>query len=173
MGLRNRLTVLAWAALVGTSGCSGCKGKPPPEKKVAPPPADRLGPGELPLGADKAFALPLPNGSRVMSRYGGTILVRCSYTADQLATYVRLHVTGGTVTAGAAQTRFDNVTVPAEPTRRLRIEVRTHVADGMPSEMVIHDVTPQPNDPSLSEEEKWRRAGLTPQGRPLDPKNMQ
>jgi hypothetical protein len=169
MGLRDRLIVIfAGALLLGA-----CKTKPPPEKQAPPKPPDRLAPGELPLGSDKALGLPLPVGSKVMSHFGGTVLVRCVYSADQLSTFVRLHVTGGTVTAGAAQTRFDNVSVPNDPSHKLAIEIRTHVVDGLPSEMVVRDVTPQPNDPNLSEEEKWRRAGLTPQGRPLDPKHMQ
>ena len=33
------------------------------------------------------------------------------------------------------------------------------------SEMTIRDVTPPPVEPGLSEEERWRKAGFSPQGK--------
>jgi hypothetical protein len=39
---------------------------------------------------------------------------------------------------------------------------------------VIKDVTPPPPPPpGLSDAERWRAAGLTPDGRPLDPKQFE
>ena len=38
-------------------------------------------------------------------------------------------------------------------------------------ELVVRDLTPPPVVPGLSEEERWRRTGLRPNGQPLDPNN--
>jgi hypothetical protein len=39
--------------------------------------------------------------------------------------------------------------------------------------LVIKDTTPLKVVPGLSDAERWQQAGLTPQGRPLDPKKFE
>jgi hypothetical protein len=38
--------------------------------------------------------------------------------------------------------------------------------------LLIQDVTPRPVEPNLSDEERWRQAGLKPNGAPLDVANL-
>jgi hypothetical protein len=171
MGLRTRLTAVALAC---ACAAVACKSKPPPPAQQQARPPDRLAPGELPIGADKAFALPLPRASRIMQRYGGSFTVVSQHTPEQIANFVRIHVKGGSVTAGTNATQFEDVVVPDEPKRHLSIEVRGgSFVNGAHTELVVRDITPAPSDPKLSDEEKWKKAGYTPEGRVLDPKHLE
>ena len=151
-----------------------CKSKPPPDDGPPPPPPDRLAPNEVVEGKEKAFALPLPYHAQVTARFKDGITVKSPLRSEELANFVRARVKEGNVIAGGASTTFENVIVPAEPTRRLTIEVRrTRMIDEVRSEMTIRDVTPLPVEPGLSEEERWKRAGFTKDGKPLDKSQME
>jgi hypothetical protein len=175
MGFRHRVAALL-LFLFASGASAGCKDKHVAE--VAPaeakPPADRLAPGELPLGSDRAFGLKLPRASKVVQRFGGSVFVLSENSPEELANFVRIHVKGGNVVAGTGSTRFVDVVVPEETARHLTIEVQpARLGTGMRSSMSVEDVTPQPVDPNATTEDKWRKAGLTPDGHLLDPKNMQ
>jgi hypothetical protein len=173
MGLRHRLTT-SLLAIALASSVVGCKRKtevvPPP-----PPPPDHLAPNELPIGQDKAFALPLPLSSKVVQRYGGQFIVTSSHSPEQLANFIRNHVSGGRVVSGTDATQFVAVSVKEEPARKLDITVHPAkmIVGNQRTEILVKDVTPVPTDPNLSNEEKWRRAGYRPDGRVLDPKTLQ
>jgi hypothetical protein len=176
MVARLRLITLCAAAWFTAAAGMGCKSKPPPEPPApAPPaPADHLATNEVIEGKDKAFALPLPFYSRVTGRFTTSVTVRSALKPEELANFVRARVKDGNVVAGGASTTFENVIVPAEPTRKLTIEVRrTPLTGDARSEMTIRDVTPPPLDPNLTEEERWKSVGMTPDGKLLDPKHMQ
>lgn len=181
MGVRDRLNQRRRTGLAGLvlsvallSAPTACKRK---AEQVEPPPAppDRLAPGEIPLSREKAFALSLPLGAKVTKGYGGVVHVSTSLSPEALSNFVRKHVAGGKVSSGTSTTRFEGVTVPAEPKRFLDVEVRPgRYVDNVRSEMIVRDVTPV-NDPAKfkTEEERWRAAGYTKDGKPLDPKIMQ
>lgn len=152
-----------------------CREPPPPSPHDdAAAPADHLAEGEIPEGMDKAFALPLPLASTVSMRFRETIHVRSSLGAAELANFVRARVKSQKNDLAKATT-FEDVIVPAEPARHLTIEIRSgRMHSGVRSEMIVRDVTPPPPaDPNASEAELRRRAGLTPDGKLLDPKHMQ
>lgn len=160
--------------LLALSAMPSCKKPPPPAAQGDAGPMDHLAPGEAPEGREKAFGLTLPQSSTVRTRWGGTIGVVSALSPEQLSNFVRVRVKEGKVVSGTSSTRFENVVVPAEPKRRLTIDVRpTRLVDGLRSEMTIEDVTPPPLDPKLTEDQRWKKAGLTPDGRVLDPKNLQ
>ena len=61
-----------------------------------------------------------------------------------------------------------------DPSKTLTIEVRVApIAAEYRSQMVISDVTPLPEDPGTTDADRWRKAGMTPDGKPLDPKHLQ
>jgi hypothetical protein len=63
---------------------------------------------------------------------------------------------------------FENVRIPvAGESRIFRIEL---FGRGQPTRLLIKDVTPSapPAEPTLTDEERWRRAGMKPNGDPLD-----
>jgi hypothetical protein len=55
------------------------------------------------------------------------------------------------------------------PGRKLRIEVASGNGD---TELIIRDVTPLSIEPGLTEEERWKKAGLKPSGGLLNPDNV-
>jgi hypothetical protein len=76
------------------------------------------------------------------------------------------------VEIGAARTVFPAARIKGGPEGRVfNLEV---LPDGPRTRLVIKDVTPPPPPPpGLSDAERWRAAGLTPDGRPLDPKQFE
>jgi hypothetical protein len=59
--------------------------------------------------------------------------------------------------------------VKGEPeTKLVRIEV---VREDDSSLLIVRDITPHPVAPGLSDDERWRKAGVVP-GKPFDPKAL-
>lgn len=171
MVVGHRLVVAAAIAIAATgAGCSSCKR--PPEKTELPP--DHLAPNEVVESKEKAFGLPLPRLSEVKARFESTVHVTSSLTAEELTNFVRSRSKGGKATPGATSTVLDGVTPRDDEKKRLTIEIRTFKrADGTRSEMIVRDTTPPPVEPGLSDEERYKRAGLKADGGVLDPKQLQ
>ena len=164
----------ALVAALAFAATAGCKRKPPPEPAPAPAPVDHLAPNEVVEGKEKAFALPLPRHATVTGKFDTSVTVRSPLLPEELANFVRARVKEGNVVAGGAATTFEDVVVPAEPQRRLTIEVRRPVLTGdARSEMTVRDTTPPPIEPNLTDEERWKKAGFGPDGKLLDPKHSQ
>jgi hypothetical protein len=138
---------------------------------TAPPasqkPLDRLAPGELAPGSGKVFGFDVPDGMAVRGKFHDVAYLHGNVEADALANYVRERVVVAHVEIGAARTVFPNARIKAgPPDRYFQIEV---VRGTGSTELVIRDVTPGPKAPDdLSPEERWRRAGRRPDGRPFD-----
>lgn len=168
-----RVRLRPLVVLVAVVGAAACKDKPPPPPPE-PAPVDHLAPNEAVEGTEKAFALPLPRHATVTGRFDTSVTVRSTLTPEDLANFVRARVTEGKVVAGGAATRFEGVVVPADPKRRLTIEVRrTTLTGDARSEMTVQDATPPPVEPGLTDEQRWKKAGMDPNGGLLDPKNTQ
>jgi hypothetical protein len=168
------VTALALAALVAL-GCDG-------EDRVVGPgsgapgasakkPVDRLAPGELAPGRLDAFGLVLPRDLSVDARFHDQVHASGPVTPEALANYVRTRVEVAHVEIGAARTVFPRARIKGAPAERLyRVEV---VPSGPRTRLVIRDITPPPTVQGISEEERWRRAGMTPGGELIDPKKQQ
>jgi hypothetical protein len=131
---------------------------------------DYLAPGELVEGKEKAFALILPRDLGIDHAFANEVLAHSDATPEALANYIRAHVRDGTVTVGAMGTTFERVKVPAEPTRELRIRVRT--GQGYRSALEVRDTTPPVIEDPGNERDRWKQAGLLPNGQPVDPKHL-
>lgn len=174
MGSRRRLIAVALALALGVSACSSCKRKTDEGPKTEEAPPDRLAPGEVVEGSERAFGLPLPRASRVAARFATSVHVTSTVTPEQLANFVRTRVKEGNVTQGTSSTKLENVVPRDDKNKRLTIDVRPlHAGNGNRSEMVIQDTTPPPFDPKLTDEERWKKAGLTPNGQLIDPKRLE
>ncbi len=171
MVVGHRLISAVAIGIAATCGaCSSCKR--PPEKTDLPP--DHLAPNEVVESKEKAFGLPLPRVSEVKARFATTVHVTSTLTAEELTNFVRSRSKGGKATPGATSTFLEGVTPRDDEKKRLTIEIRSfRRADGTRSEMVVRDTTPAPTEPGLTDEERYRRAGLKPDGTLLDPKNLQ
>lgn len=176
MGADHRLIRVALGVTLALSVCSSCKRKTEVFPKEELPP-DHLAPNELAEGTERAFGLPLPLRSRVGSRFETSVHVTSTVTPEQLANFVRMRVTvkDGKVTQGTSSTKLENVIPRDDQSKRLTIDVRPlhSGGNGNRSEMIVLDTTPPPFDPKLSEEERYKKAGLTPDGKLLDPKHVE
>jgi hypothetical protein len=145
----------------------------PPVATASAQPLDHLAPDELVEGKEKAFALTLPLALHVEKAFMGAVWAGGEANMDKVANYIRSHVRGGTVTRGASGTVFDGVYVPAEPQRILHILV-TRPPAGETCRIEVRDLTPAPPQPvPTTQAERYHAAGLTPDGKFLDPNHRE
>jgi hypothetical protein len=175
--LPRRAPALAAAlALCAAVGCRSNTDAPPPAPSAsaaaatAMPPVDQTLPGELAEGTDQAFGLPIPRRMRIKLRFSDEVLAVGEIAPERLANYVRSRVLAASVETGPAKTVFTRATVKSAPQRLVRIEV---IARANLAELVVRDETRPPPVPGLSVEERWRRNGLTPDGKLLDPTHLE
>ncbi|HET9932282.1 MAG TPA: hypothetical protein VFQ35_16375 [Polyangiaceae bacterium] len=160
------------AALLGASSCkhaaeSRRAEKPLPSSSAAPP-VDRLAKGELPPGREALFGLVIPRGMTVQGQFKDSALAFGDMDSEAVANYVRDRVAVSHVEVGAARTIFPAARIlEGPPSRVFRIEV---VGEGAGTRLLVEDVTPPPPPPpeNISDTERWRRAGFTRDGKPLD-----
>jgi hypothetical protein len=180
MGGDRRVKRLALAIALGLS-LAGCRCSdngdapatqgPNASPSARRPPIDRLAKGELAEGSTSAFGLTFPQKMRLERRFLDSAHATGNVAPESVANYVRQRVDATHVEIGAARTVFPRVRIKGgAPDRIYRIEV---VADGSTTQLVVRDVTPPPLEQGLSNEERWKRAGMTPDGKLLDPKKMQ
>ncbi len=161
-------------ALVACLLCASCHDKSTPNAAQGEPassaakPVDRLAPSELAAGNAEVWGFPVPRDMQVEHRYGEVTHIIGPVKPDALANYVRDHVVVSHVEIGAARTIFPNARIKGGASDRV-YELDVIPEPGI-TRLVIRDLTPPKVEPGLSDEERWRQAGLTPQGRPLDPK---
>lgn len=131
-------------------------------------PVDRLAPDELAAGNADVFGFVVPREMQVEHRYKEATHLIGPVKPDALANYVRERVVVSHVEIGAARTIFPNARIKAgAPDRVYDLEV---IPEPGISRLIIRDTTPPKIVPGLSDAERWKQAGLTPDGRPLDPK---
>ena len=172
MGARRRLVALTALLSVGISACSSCKRQEATPSELKPP--DHLAPAEVVEGKERAFGLPLPHGSSVGSQFPTSMQVRTRLTPEDLVNFVKARVKDGTVMHGTSVTQLFAVTPLAAPEKRLTIDVRPYRdGDGNRSEMLVQDFTAPPTEPGLTDEQRWKKAGLTPSGLVADPTKLQ
>jgi hypothetical protein len=168
-GPGRRGCVLLLAALASSS-CHRGQGdsEPAPSASAA---HDRLAPGELVDGPLRAFELKLPAGMVIREAFTSVVFAWGPVDPMKLANYLRGQVKGGTISVGAAATVFEQVTVPANSARLLRIRVET-AGQGRASQLEVRDITPPPPVPAADDVERWKRVGMTPDGKLLDPAHL-
>lgn len=157
-------------ALVACRGGDERRAPPEPVASAAPAPPDQLRPGELAEGNVDAFGLKLPRLLRVDATFPDATFASGDVLAEDLVGYVRERVVAGNVTKEATKTVFDGATPKAAPSRVLHVEVVTRPGK---TELIVRDTTKPPAKEGLTEEERWREHGLTPQGQPLDPTKLE
>ena len=144
----------------------------PTESGVRPPlpvasqlPVDRTLPGELAEGTEKAFGLTLPRVVVVRGRFTDLVVGSATVSPDQVANYIRQRVTAERVETGPVKTVFSRAVVPGQPDVQLSIQV---LSNGGYTELQVNNLSLAKSQPGLTEAERWRAAGLKPDGTPLD-----
>lgn len=173
MGLRAWHLAVTCAAL--SCACSSKRSAPAPNGGVAASsatPLDHLAPDELAPGNVEVYGFAVPRNMEVENRLPDRVYVRGHVSPEALANYVREQVAVSHVEIGVARTIFPMARIKNGPQNRYyTLEV---LPDGAFTRLVIKDTTPPPPPPpNLSDEERWRAAGLTPDGRPLDPQKLE
>ncbi|MEO8902258.1 MAG: hypothetical protein ABI627_12080 [Polyangiaceae bacterium] len=134
-------------------------------------PVDRLAPDELAAGSAEVWGFVVPREMQVEHRYQEVAHLVGSVKPDALANYVRERVIVSHVEIGAARTIFPDARIKGgAPDRVYELDV---IPEPGQTRLVIRDTTPMKVIPGLSDAERWKQAGLTPQGRPLDPKKFE
>ncbi|MDI3282449.1 hypothetical protein [Polyangium sp. 15x6] len=170
-----RALLCAAAALVLLAACRGTDERRAPTGAPSAAPAprpDQLAPGELAEGTVDAFGLKLPRAMTVTAQFPDAFFARGSLRAEDVATYVKERVVVERVESVPPKTIFHGATAKSAPApaRVLGIEVLTRDDH---TELVVRDVTRPPAKDGLTEEQRWRELGLTPQGQPLDPTKLE
>ncbi|MBK9266312.1 MAG: hypothetical protein IPM54_41815 [Polyangiaceae bacterium] len=142
----------------------------PPVAPAPPPPPDQLRPGELAEGTVDAFGIKLPRVMNVDTRFPDAVFASADVPAKNVVNYVRERVIAERVTTLPTKTVFEGATSKAAPTHKLRIEVIAHGSTR--TNLVVRDETRPPAKPGLTEEERWRQVGMTPQGELIDPSHL-
>ncbi|HEX3776823.1 MAG TPA: hypothetical protein VHV51_20265 [Polyangiaceae bacterium] len=163
-------------ALAACLPCASCRHKPSPVPPDSAPsassaPVDRLAPDELAVGTSEIWGLTLPRRMHVEHQFPELAYAIGPVTADALANYVRDRVIVSHVEIGAGRTIFPNARIKGGPPDHFyELDV---IPEPNGTRLQIQDLTPVKVVPGLSDEERWRQAGLTPQGRPLDMKKFE
>ncbi len=138
---------------------------------AAPRPIDRLAPDELAAGSALAFGFPMPQRMTIRATFPDAVHASGSVTPQGLANYVRERVVVAHVEVAATRTTFPKARIKGGAAERVyQFDI---VSEGPETLLVIRDVTPPPVVQGLSQAERWRRAGMTPDGKPLNEKQLQ
>jgi hypothetical protein len=154
--------------LLAAAACRG-KGENPPPPRLTwgqpPKPVDHLAKNELVEGKETALGLVLPRDLKIVSGSRESVVARGDVAPELVANYIRARVGGGSVTLGAAQTRFERVTVLKEPGPELAI--RVGASRFARCEIEVTDVTPPPEVPG-DQAAKFKAANIGSDGKPVD-----
>ncbi len=168
--------LLGLCSLLACGGCSSKRRAPTPVASVASAkaavPIDHLATDELAPSTLEVYGFPVPRGMEVKSRLADRAYLSGRVSPEALANYVNEQVVVSHVEIGVARTLFPMARIKGGPPDRLfELEV---VPDGPKTRLVIKDITPPPPPPpGLTDAERWRAAGLTPDGHPLDMKKLE
>jgi hypothetical protein len=175
--LTTRFVALFVTALVALPACRKRADPPAPAESasVAAPsakPLDHLAPGELAQGKSQVFGFDVPLDMRIQGQFADVAYLEGRVAPEAVANYVRDRVDVAHVEIGAAGTVFPNARIKrGAPDRSYQFEV---LRDRGFTRLVIRDTTPRQDDlpKGTSTEERWRRAGRSPDGRIVDPNQL-
>jgi hypothetical protein len=153
------------------AGLTACSKKETPSTLPATPSAsaasaDRLLPGELAEGSERMMGLPVPRDMRLLRVFDDSAAAAGHVDLEAVANYVRKRVDATSAEIGAAKTLFPRAHVKGQPDEKVvRIEILRQIGS---TELIFYDITPPVHLPGLSDEERWRKAGIEP-GKPINP----
>lgn len=147
-------------------GCNPRSEAPEPSSsQIAPKTPDRLAPGELREGKGTLFGLKLPVGMQVDAQFPQSAHASGVVSTEKLANYVRERVTVARVELAASGTVFPEATIRGgDPARRYQIEVSSKGRIAKLSVLWLNPAKPPPVT-GISEEQRWQRAGVSPDGK--------
>ena len=173
---RRRVEALACAALLAACGRGRSSEEPGPpstttssEPQASASPVDHLAPGELVEGREQAFGLMLPRDVRVKESFVDLVRAEAPVTVHSLVTYFAGHLEGGSLREGAQAATFERVKARGTAGPELLVRIGTGLGG---ARIEIQKVTTPPVEPLPDEAARWRRVGLTPNGKLVDPTHL-
>lgn len=152
----------------------GCKRKDSDTPDITGPaasasvrPIDQLAPGELVQGTEDAFGILLPRDVHVEQRFVDVVYARGNVEPHEVADYIQRRIRGGTVRREDGVTIFAGASVPKKPGLAVDVRIRTGI-ENSGARLEVRDTTPRPPPKQPTERERWRQAGLKPNGEPLE-----
>lgn len=153
---------------------SACREEPPP-----PPPGswasepapvvktkvDVADPDELAEGKERAFGFPVPRAMRVEARFDDAVYLVGRVPFASLNNYIRERVVAGEIDTGPAKTVYGKAALKNGKKRLLELVV---INDYGNIELVVRDRTRTAVEKGLTEEQRWKRAGLTQDGQVIE-----
>mgnify|MGYP007063455825 CR=1 FL=1 len=126
---------------------------------------DIADPDELAEGEELVFGFPIPRAMRVEARFDNAVYLVGRVPFASLNNYIRERVAAGTIDTGPAKTVYSKAALKKDTKKLLELAVSNDYGN---IELVVRDRTPKPVEKGLSQEERWRRAGLTKDGRVIE-----
>jgi hypothetical protein len=133
-------------------------------------PADHLAPDELVEGSKQAFGVVLPRVLQVDGNFREVVFASGVASVHPLVKYFRARVTDGSLREGEEAATFEHVHVPGKKDLELMVHIRMVGPSGR---VELRDTTPKSLPVLPDDAARWRRAGLTPEGRLLDPAHLE
>jgi len=160
--------------------CAGCEEKVDQSNWQGAPPrasgeqpqarsADRLPPGELLEGTESTFGFAVPKGmSLFQSPKSATITGPVDF--DALTSYVKDRIAVRHAEMIGDELYFRNAHIRGREDSVFELSIRSR---GSTSVLLIKDKTLKPPTFGLTQEQRWKKEGLRPSGRLIDPNQME
>lgn len=132
--------------------------------------ADRLPPGELLEGPDEFFGFAVPKGMRGRLVAPGIVEITGRVDFDLLADYTKDRIAVRHAEMLPNQLIYRNARILGTQDKVFDLIVSRQNSG---TRLEIHEITKRPAPRGLSEEERWKRAGLKPSGGLIDPRAME
>ncbi|MBM4374139.1 MAG: hypothetical protein FJ095_03570 [Deltaproteobacteria bacterium] len=153
---------------------AACKRSDAPPREILPVPVgsfrvDSVPEGTLAEGKVEAFGLKLPRGMSLDGSFPDAVFASGGFSLESVSNYMRERVEAERVETTPKKTVFRSAKLGGQG-RVLHIEVSARSTNIV--EVVVRDETPRPATQGLTEEERWKQVGLTPEGKVLPEQNQ-
>jgi hypothetical protein len=132
--------------------------------------ADRLPPGALLEGSEEFYGFAVPRGMKGRVVAPGIVEITGRADFDLLASYTKDRIAVRHAEMLPDQLIFRNARILGTPEKVFDLTVSRQRPG---SRLEIHEITKRAAPKGLSEEERWKRAGLRPSGGLIDPSAME
>lgn len=132
--------------------------------------ADRLPPGELLEGTEEFYGFAVPRGMRGRYVAPGIVEITGRADFDQLADYTKDRIAVKHAEMLPNELIYRNARILGTKDKVFDLTVSRQK---LGSRLEIQEITKKPATGGLSEEERWKRAGLKPSGGLIDPSAME
>jgi len=165
-----QLCALAIALSMGAT--AGCAEEEEPKTLLPmvlrPTPVDDTLPGEMAEGREMAFGLPMPRDMKIIARMARVWTGETSLGLEPVANYVRARVDTETIETGPSRTVFMDAVPRHDTSKTIKVMVARKAGKTL---LIVRDETRRPAEKGLTEEERWRQAGIGPDGKPIGDEN--